>query len=204
MSVTSKSRITLHYALIYPLSPVIHIQILQSDCHTFPYRISWENLFKDQSIFSWVIILFLLINFSFNYVLIWLGEHWYWSLLGLLKRVSLHPHWQMNHVLEAASTTFWIIEHSTDSLSFIAMDSSFAHSVHNTLFNVLARRRLFTMLLWLMLSVLARCKVLWLYRAHKQSSIAHWSEHPTKTWKTVDWIPTVDPHFFLLSTSSCT
>ena len=40
MSVTSKSRITLHYALIYPLSPVIHIQILQTDCHTFPYRIS--------------------------------------------------------------------------------------------------------------------------------------------------------------------
>ena len=50
MSVTSKSRITLHYALIYPLSPVIHIQILQTDCHTFPYRISWENLYKDQSI----------------------------------------------------------------------------------------------------------------------------------------------------------
>ena len=52
------------------------------------------------------------------------------------------------------------------------------------------------MLLWLMLNVLARCKVLWLYRAHHQSSIAHWSEHPIKTWKTVGWIPTVDSHFF--------
>ena len=33
------------------LSPNIHIQILQTDLHTYPYRISWENLFKDQSIF---------------------------------------------------------------------------------------------------------------------------------------------------------
>ena len=36
----------------HPLSLNIHIQILQeTDLHTFPYRISWENLFKDQSIF---------------------------------------------------------------------------------------------------------------------------------------------------------
>ena len=41
-----------------PLSPIIHIQILQTDPHTFPYRISWENLFEDQSIFPLEIILF--------------------------------------------------------------------------------------------------------------------------------------------------
>ena len=34
------------------LSPNIHIQILQSDLHTFPWRISWENLVKDQIFFS--------------------------------------------------------------------------------------------------------------------------------------------------------
>ena len=35
-----------------PLSPIIHIQILQTDLYTFPLRISQENLIKDQSIFS--------------------------------------------------------------------------------------------------------------------------------------------------------
>ena len=35
-----------------PLSPNIHIQILQTDLYTFPLRISYENLIKDQSIFS--------------------------------------------------------------------------------------------------------------------------------------------------------
>ena len=57
------------------LSPNIHIQILQTDLHTFPYRISLENLSKDQSIFPKVIILYILINFSFNYVWIFLGEN---------------------------------------------------------------------------------------------------------------------------------
>ena len=39
-----------------PLSPNINIQILQTDLHTFPLRISWENLITDQGIFSLVII----------------------------------------------------------------------------------------------------------------------------------------------------
>ena len=66
------------------LSHNIHIQILQTDLHTFPYTNSWENLLKDQNILPEVIILFIVINFSFNYVLILLGENWCWSLLGLL------------------------------------------------------------------------------------------------------------------------
>ena len=41
---------------VNPLSPNIHIQILQTDLHRFPSRISWENLLSDQSIFSLVII----------------------------------------------------------------------------------------------------------------------------------------------------
>ena len=45
-----------------PLSPNIHIQILQTDHYKFPLRISSENLIKDQSIFSWVIILLILIT----------------------------------------------------------------------------------------------------------------------------------------------
>ena len=67
-----------------PLSHNIHIQILQTDLHTFPYTNSWENLLKDQSILPEVIILFILINFSFNHVLILLGENWCWSFLGRL------------------------------------------------------------------------------------------------------------------------
>ena len=35
-----------------PLSPNIHKQILQTDLYTFPYRISWEKLIKDQRFFS--------------------------------------------------------------------------------------------------------------------------------------------------------
>ena len=35
-----------------PLSPNIHIQILQTDLYTFPWRISWEILIKDQRFFS--------------------------------------------------------------------------------------------------------------------------------------------------------
>ena len=46
-----------------PLSPSINIQILQTDLHTFPTRISWENLIIDQGIFSSVIILFILITY---------------------------------------------------------------------------------------------------------------------------------------------
>ena len=37
---------------INPLSPNIHKQILQTDLYTFPYRISWEKLIKDQRFFS--------------------------------------------------------------------------------------------------------------------------------------------------------
>ena len=39
-----------------PLIPNIQIQILQTDLHTFPLRISGENLMADQSIFSLVVI----------------------------------------------------------------------------------------------------------------------------------------------------
>ena len=37
---------------INPLSPNIHKQILQTHLYTFPYRISWEKLIKDQRFFS--------------------------------------------------------------------------------------------------------------------------------------------------------
>ena len=37
---------------VTPLSPNTHIQILQTDLHTFPSWMSWENLIKDQDIFS--------------------------------------------------------------------------------------------------------------------------------------------------------
>ena len=58
----------LHYR-VNSLSPKIHIQILQTDFNTFPSRISWENLFKDQIIFPEVIILFILMTFTLDDVL---------------------------------------------------------------------------------------------------------------------------------------
>ena len=39
--------------LLNPLSSNIHIQILQTDLYTFPYRMSKENLIKDQSVSLW-------------------------------------------------------------------------------------------------------------------------------------------------------
>ena len=38
---------------VNPLSPNIHIQILQTDLHTFPLRISCENLIKDLAFSLW-------------------------------------------------------------------------------------------------------------------------------------------------------
>ena len=69
--------------LFNPLSPFLHIQILQTDLHTFPLRISWENLIKHQGIFSFVIILYILTTLSLDNVWILLGENCCWSLLGL-------------------------------------------------------------------------------------------------------------------------
>ena len=65
------------------LSPKVQIQILHTSVHTLRYRISWENLIKDQSISFVFIILLILLTFSIDDVLIWLGENWCWSLLGL-------------------------------------------------------------------------------------------------------------------------
>ena len=50
-------------ASLNPLIPDIHIQILQTDLHTFPQRISCGNLIIDQGIFSWVIILLILTTY---------------------------------------------------------------------------------------------------------------------------------------------
>ena len=63
------------------LNPKINRQILQADLHTFPLRISWENLIKDQGIFSLVIILYILTTVSLDNVWISLGENCCWSLL---------------------------------------------------------------------------------------------------------------------------
>ena len=57
-----------------PLSPNNHTQILQSDLHTFPLRISWENLTKDQGIVSLVIILLISHN------------HFSWQSMDILRR----------------------------------------------------------------------------------------------------------------------
>ena len=66
----------LHVVLVNLLSPNIHIQILQTGLYTFLWRISWENLIKDQSIFPQVIILLILTTYSLDCVLVSLGENW--------------------------------------------------------------------------------------------------------------------------------
>ena len=59
------------------------MQILQTDLHPFFLRISWENLIKDQGIFSLVIILLILVTLSLDNVWTSLGENCCWSPLGL-------------------------------------------------------------------------------------------------------------------------
>lgn len=44
-------------------------------------------MFKEQSIFPQVIILYILITFSLDFVLMLLGENRYWSLLGLKREL---------------------------------------------------------------------------------------------------------------------
>ena len=65
-----------------PLSPNINIQILQTDLHTFPLRISWENLITDQGILFGDHLLIPITVALDNYWIL-LGENWCWSLLGL-------------------------------------------------------------------------------------------------------------------------
>ena len=81
----SQSVIQIVSQWVNPLSPNNHTQILQSDLHTFPLRISWENLIKDQGIFSLVITLLILITISLDNLWISLGENWCWSLFKDLK-----------------------------------------------------------------------------------------------------------------------
>ena len=66
-----------------PLSPSIHIQILQTDLHTFPERMSWENLIKDQGIFFLGDHFINSHNLSVDSVWILLVENLSWSLLAL-------------------------------------------------------------------------------------------------------------------------
>ena len=82
--------------LLNPLSPNIHIQILPTDLYTFPLRISWENLTKDHSMLSLVIIALILITFTLDDLLMLWGEKWCWSLLGP-KRLIDHP--KCDHVV---------------------------------------------------------------------------------------------------------
>ena len=53
--------------ILIPLSPNIHIQILQTDFHAFPLRICLENLMKDLRFFPSLIILVSLVTFSLDY-----------------------------------------------------------------------------------------------------------------------------------------
>ena len=66
----------LHVVLVNLLSPNIHIQILQTGLYTFLWRISWEYLIKDQSIFPQVITFLILTTYSLDCVLVSLGENW--------------------------------------------------------------------------------------------------------------------------------
>ena len=59
-----------------PIGPTIHIQFLQTDLHTFPYKISWENLIKNESILQALMIISLILKtFSLDDVLKLLGEN---------------------------------------------------------------------------------------------------------------------------------
>ena len=72
-----------------PLSPSIHIQILQTDLHTFPLRISEENLIKHQGIFSFMIIFYILTTLSLDIVWTLLGENCFWVWRPVLVKINI-------------------------------------------------------------------------------------------------------------------
>ena len=73
-----------------PLSPNIHIQILQTDLRTFSLiKNKLREFDKRSKIFLFVIIWLILIDFALDNLWILLGENWCWSLLG---RECLIPH----------------------------------------------------------------------------------------------------------------
>ena len=48
------------------LTPNIYLQRIQTELQTFPLKINWENLIKNESIFPQVIILLILETFPFD------------------------------------------------------------------------------------------------------------------------------------------
>ena len=118
--------------MLNPLSPNIHIQILQTGLYTFPLRISWESLIKDQGISPLVIILLTLITFSLANVWMSLGENWCWSLLGL-KRLRV---WQMTSILVLChgQSLLGLLSHLLTWLShFVPCKSlSMSHQTHQS------------------------------------------------------------------------
>ena len=116
--------------MLNPLSPNIHIQILRTGLYTFPLRISWESLIKDQGIFSLVIILLTLITFSLANVWKSLGENWCWSLFGL-KGLRV---WQMtsNLVLCHGQSLLGLLSHLLNWLSHFAPCKAFPWAISHT------------------------------------------------------------------------
>ena len=105
-----------------PLIPnYFHIQISQTDLHTFSWRISGENLIKDQCIFRLIIILLIVITCFHNDVLILL---WKTDVCYSLKKansiffwVFISPRMQGNSLckcslksLKSLSTVFYFLQ----------------------------------------------------------------------------------------------
>ena len=86
------------------LSSKIHIQILQTDLHTFPPRISWETLVKDQSIFSFLTIFLVLITFSLTCEVIIVGRKITLITLGT-ERVKIQTSLLINLLVLHTGTT---------------------------------------------------------------------------------------------------
>ena len=82
----------------------IHIQILQTDLPTFPPRISWENLVKDQSIFSFLIIFLVLITFSLTCEVIIVRRKFMLITLGT-ERVKIQTSLLINLLVLHTGTT---------------------------------------------------------------------------------------------------
>ena len=111
-----------------PLSPNIHMQLLQTDLYKFPLRISWENLIKDHGILSLMIILLILITQSLDIVWILLGENWCWSLLGLKGLIA-----QMVEHCSANPVAMGFETHWSHKIFFaVAIWSVTGHGVENT------------------------------------------------------------------------
>ena len=98
---------------VWPFKPHFHYtnSPYWSPYILFSTTCSWENLFKQQDSFSLVIISLILVTCTCYNALMWWGEIWCWSLLGLKGLMYCSTIW----FIWQLSALCWRVQHNFTS-----------------------------------------------------------------------------------------